>query len=430
MENCVEVLDNKRSPINANERKHRSGPVPYYGATGQVGWIDDYLFNEEIILLGEDGAPFLDGAKNKAYIISGKSWVNNHAHVLKAIKTITSNKFLAYFLNQFNYRDYVTGTTRLKLNQSRMREIPVLLPLLNEQHRIVTKIESIFAQIDACKKNLEGLVSQSSSSHGSLAQLRSRVLKQAFEGKLVPQNSDDESAEMLLKKLCIDSKIDPVLDDLPKGWLSVALGLIIEPSNEKFNPKTKENRTYMGLEHIESSTNRIVGYGDSNATKSTKTVFRKGDVLYGKLRPYLNKVCIPNFDGVCSTDILVFPKNPHLYNKYLSWFLSTDEFVRHATKHSTGVTLPRVNFKTIAKYSFLLPPLHEQRRIVAKIESIFTKINTMNTYIKSTLRLLDMLKSRTLRQAFEGKLVPQDPNDEPATRLLEQIQYGSSKDVQ
>src|SRR5437762_9259028 len=79
----VDILDSRRIPVNSDERAKRVGDVPYYGATGQVGWIDDCIFDEELVLLGEDGAPFLDHTKPKAYMIRGKSWVNNHAHVLR-----------------------------------------------------------------------------------------------------------------------------------------------------------------------------------------------------------------------------------------------------------------------------------------------------------------------------------------------------------
>ena len=79
----VDILDSQRVPINSEERAKRLGKVPYYGATGQVGWIDDHLFDEELVLLGEDGAPFLESTKPKAYLIEGRSWVNNHAHVLR-----------------------------------------------------------------------------------------------------------------------------------------------------------------------------------------------------------------------------------------------------------------------------------------------------------------------------------------------------------
>ena len=154
LENCVEILDGKRIPINSGERQQRQGDIPYFGATGQIGWIDNYIFDEELILLGEDGAPFFDNIKDKAYMINGKSWINNHAHVLKRISILLINKFLCHYLNQINYHNLVSGTTRLKLNQSSMKKIQILLPPLNEQKRIVSKIESIFAQIDAGRESV------------------------------------------------------------------------------------------------------------------------------------------------------------------------------------------------------------------------------------------------------------------------------------
>ena len=201
LEICIEILDRKRIPINSNERKQRQGTIPYYGATGQVGYIDDYLFDEELVLLGEDGAPFLDHFKTKAYVIKGKSWVNNHAHVLKGVKEILLNEFLCHFLNQFQYHSYVTGTTRLKLNQSRMKNIPITLPPLLEQHRIVSKIESIFARIDAKQKELEILEARLKSIPDSFDMLKGSILKLAFEGKLVPQDPNDEPASVLLEKI-------------------------------------------------------------------------------------------------------------------------------------------------------------------------------------------------------------------------------------
>ncbi len=143
----VEILDGKRIPIKEDEREKRNAGkpvselVPYYGATGQLGWINDYIFNEELVLLGEDGAPFFDVMKNKAYIINGKSWVNNHAHVLKAKAGVSLNSFICNYLNIFEYNGYVSGTTRTKLIQSEMRRIPIPLPPLPTQRRIVSILE-------------------------------------------------------------------------------------------------------------------------------------------------------------------------------------------------------------------------------------------------------------------------------------------------
>ena len=142
LESCVDILDNRRVPINSKERAKREGKVPYYGATRQAGWIDDYIFDEELLLLGEDGAPFFDRTKNTAYIIKGKSWVNNHAHVLRALSSLTSN----IYLNQIDFTGFVVGTTRLKLNQSAMKKILVKLAPLAEQKRIVNVIEKLLCE--------------------------------------------------------------------------------------------------------------------------------------------------------------------------------------------------------------------------------------------------------------------------------------------
>src|ERR1039458_192262 len=149
---CVDVLDNQRVPVNSDERAKRQGDVPYYGATGQVGWIDEALFNDELLLIGEDGAPFFDKSKPIAYVIKGKSWVNNHAHVLRAKSGISSNQYLKRFLDCFDFHEYVNGTTRLKLTQGAMNRIPVRLAPLAEQRRIVAKLAKLLGQVDACQQ--------------------------------------------------------------------------------------------------------------------------------------------------------------------------------------------------------------------------------------------------------------------------------------
>ena len=216
---------------------------------------------------------------------------------------------------------------------------------------------------------------------------------------------------------------------LPKGWIKTQIGTITQPSKEKFEPQNSKSRIFVGLEHIETNTNKILKKGNSKNTKSTKTVFHAGDILYGRLRPYLNKVCIPNFDGVCSTDILVFPKNNNFSSRYVLHFLSLPKFVSFATRNSTGVQHPRIKFDAISKYDIPLPPLNEQKRIVFKVESTCTQIDTAEKYLTSTLILLNSLKISTLKQAFEGRLVPQDPNNESVETLLKKTHKRSEKNL-
>ncbi|HSO59801.1 MAG TPA: restriction endonuclease subunit S [Desulfobacterales bacterium] len=148
----ADILDCKRVPVNSKERENRTGKIPYYGATGQVGWIDDHLFDEELVLLGEDGAPFLEPSKPKAYIIRGKSWVNNHAHVLRARKVPAG--WLAHYLNTISYDGLVTGTTRLKLTQAAMRQIQIPVLSYSTMQGIVAEIEKQFSHLDEAVANL------------------------------------------------------------------------------------------------------------------------------------------------------------------------------------------------------------------------------------------------------------------------------------
>ena len=176
-----EILDNIRKPINATERKQRLKKsnlrYAYYGATGQIGYIDNFLFDFEAVLLGEDGAPFLEPFKNKAYIVSGKYWVNNHAHILRAKDNISINKFLCYFLNTVDYMPYVSGTTRLKLNQFSMKQIKIPIPPIETQKEIVSILDKSFESADNMLKYVEDSLDKAEL-------LKRALLRDAFNAKL------------------------------------------------------------------------------------------------------------------------------------------------------------------------------------------------------------------------------------------------------
>jgi type I restriction enzyme S subunit len=142
-----------------------------------VGTIDVALFDEDLVLLGEDGVQFFDVDKPKAYEVSGPSWVNNHAHVLRCRSNAYEQRLLVHYLNQFDYRNRANGTTRLKLTQAAMNGIPVLTPPLAEQERIVEILEEQLSRLDAALAVADAIEKRS-------AALRRSLLHAAFTGRL------------------------------------------------------------------------------------------------------------------------------------------------------------------------------------------------------------------------------------------------------
>ena len=216
------------------------------------------------------------------------------------------------------------------------------------------------------------------------------------------------------------------LSDLPDGWAWTTLGEIIEPSKEKVNPLAIEEVPYISLEHIEKDTGKLSGHGRSSDVRSSKTKFNRGDLLYGKLRPYLNKVYVSDFEGVCSTDLLVFSKNELLSNAFLLYRFLCRDFVNYASYNVNGINLPRVNFQTLSRFKIPFPPLPEQHRIVAKIEELFTKLDAGINELHNAQSQLKRYRHSVLKAAFEGKLTESwraDHQDEiePASVLLERI---------
>ena len=155
VEECCDILDRQRRPISSKERASRPGNVPYYGAAGQAGWIDEAIFNEPLVLLGEDAIDFASPTSKKAYSISGPSWVNNHAHVLRPRKQILDCLMLELLLNDVDYTNYAVFGTRSKLTQASMKKIKVSLPPLAEQRRIVDLVGAIDTCIDALEVQVE-----------------------------------------------------------------------------------------------------------------------------------------------------------------------------------------------------------------------------------------------------------------------------------
>jgi type I restriction enzyme S subunit len=187
-------------------------------------------------------------------------------------------------------------------------------------------------------------------------------------------------------------------------WAQAPLGALVRPSKEKVDPQAVPDAPYLSLEHLQSGTNRIVGAGKAAEVTSTKAVFKSGDVLYGKLRPYLNKVARPTFDGVCSTDILVFKENGKIDNGFLLYWLSQKEVVEYANHNMKGNSLPRVAFEDLARLPILYPPLDEQRRIAARLDDLLGRVASTRERLDRVPAILRRFRQSVLAAAFTGAL--------------------------
>ena len=344
------------------------------------------------------------------------------------------NKYLFYFLMSFRNKliNKRFGGAQPNISQEIVRDVIFPLPPLPEQYRIVNKIEELFTKLDAGVDALKKIKIQ-------LKRYRQAVLKNAFEGKLTQQwreahKGELEPASVLLEKIKEQRKkeskgkvkeLPPIdtseLPELPEGWVWTRVGELIEPNKETVDPKKIKRMPYIGLEHIEKDKGKLLGYGNSNEVKSTKTLFHKGDLLYGKLRPYLNKAIVSDFEGICSTDILVFPSNQFILNKFLLYRFLYSDFSNYVTQRMSGVQHPRINFGSLSEFILAIPPYLEQYKIVEKMETHLSVVDQLENVVEQSLKQAERLRQSILKQAFEGKLVPQDPTDEPADKLLERI---------
>ena len=292
--------------------------------------------------------------------------------------------FLVNFLRSYTFekqlaeRKLLKGTTQKFIPLGNLRKINIPLPSINVQLSIVSKIEELFSELDKGIENMRSAQQQ-------LKTYRQAVLKWAFEGKLTNENVKDGA--------------------LPKGWNVYELKEIITISTKKHAPKMPELLFYIGLEHIQKHTGKLTTTVGWEMIKTIKNKFQKGNILYGKLRPNLNKAYLANEDGVCSTDILVIQVNSRILAQYLHPILLSIDFVNKMSENTSGVNLPRVSTKFILEYKIALPSIKEQIKIIQEIERRLSVADKMEESITQSLQQAEALRQSILKKAFEGTLV-------------------------
>ena len=380
LNSICEILDNKRKPLSDNERQERiknkniDDLYPYYGATKQVGYIDDYIFNDELILLGEDGVMFYDPTKPKAYLIKGKSWVNNHAHVLKIDNTKANTNYILYYLNIFNYQGYVSGSTRLKLNKSKMCEIPIPLPSLEKQNQIAKTLDKVNELIELRKESITKL-------------------------------------DALAKSIFIDMFGDPVSN--PKGWRIGKLENLVE--KEKNSLKTGPFGSSLKKEFYVDSGYKIYGqeqviaddfeygdyYIDEKRFLSLKNyAIKTNDVLISLVGSFGKIAIVPKVfkEGIINPRLMKISFNSKVYNSiFFKYLFYSESFNQQIKSLSHGGTMGILNLTILKNLIYINPPIELQNKFAKIIE----KIEEQKSLYEKELEKLEENFQALLQKSFQ-----------------------------
>ena len=394
--------DGDRVPVSSKEREDRAKIYDYYGASGVIDKIDDYLFDKPLLLIGEDGANLISRSTPIAFIAYGKYWVNNHAHVIDSLEFITL-KYLEIYINAIDLKSFVTGTAQPKLNQANLNQIPIMLPPLEEQERIVAKVDELFELIDELDSNKQELLE-------NIFNIKNKVLQLAIQGKLVEQCEDDEPASVLLERIKVEKeqlikdkiikKEKPLPEisneekcfTLPKGWEWCRLGDIckqITDGAHKTPTYVEKGIPFLSIKDISK------GYIDFSNTKfiteeeHERLIKRcnpqNGDLLFCRIGT-LGKFKVIDVNEQFSIFVSVGLIKPFKYiqAKYLEILLNSPMLYGQYDKIKVvGSHTSKLNLGDIPKLLITIPPLEEQKRIIVKVNLIMDYLDKLQQEIES-----------------------------------------------
>lgn len=354
-------------------------------------------------------------AGNIAVINEEKVCLGQRTVLLRPITHCILPQYLAYYIlapsSQQNLIEKSSGTTVAHVNLSDFRPYMIAVPPIEEQNRIVNKVMDLLPLIE---KYSSFDVELARINDEIRNRLKKSVLQKAIQGRLIPQIEEEGTAQELLEQIkaekqrlvkegklkksapkdsvifkgddnkyyekigkkivCIE---DEVPFEIPNSWVWVRLGAIVDFSKSQTisSSMLDMDSWILDLEDIEKDSGRLLQKKRMKdlLSKSDKHLFCKGNVLYSKLRPYLNKVIVADEDGACTTEILAFDFG-HIYNKYAQAYLMSPFFVDYANSDSYGIKMPRLGSKRGNNALFPLPPFKEQQRIVAQIEKLFEQL--------------------------------------------------------
>ena len=455
----TESFDKKRKPVSLDERNKIKNPkiYPYYGATGIIDYIDEYIFDGKYILLGEDGANLLSRSKENAFIACGKFWVNNHAHILKN-KSAIIDKFFVYFYNNLDLKEYVTGSAQPKLNAVNLSKIKFILPPLEEQKRIVEKLDSLFEKIQKIKEIIEEVKEKTTSR-------REAILSKAFSGELTEkwrgENHTENARELLVKindekirvwedeckkaedegrkkpakpklktidEMLVGAEEEPYR--LPNNWIWTRLGDITNVVSGG-TPSTSKEEYYNGNipwitpKDLSNYKEKYILNGARNITeeglkKSSAVLLPINSVLMSSRAP-IGYVVINKKEVSTNQGFKSFTPSISYIPEYLYHYLKKSK--NYLESIATGTTFKELSGDKAKKIIFPLPPLEEQKEIVRVLDKVFEEENRISELI-SLENKIEILEKTILDRAFRGELGTGNNDDEPAIELLRRCLEG------
>ena len=362
--NIEELLinrDGERKPVSSAIRSKQKNKVyNYYGAAGIIDKVDGFIFDERLLLIGEDGANLLSRSKDNAFFAEGKYWVNNHAHVLDATDKNLLD-FVAIVINAMKLDDYITGSAQPKLSQDKLNKIPIALPPLQEQKRIVKELNHWFSLVTCIECNKDNL-------QNTIKQTKSKILDLAIHGKLVPQNPTEEPANELLKRINPNAEItsdNGHYQKLPKGWVITSMQTLCTlVDGEKQN----------GIERINLDVKYLRGEREAKVLTSGKYTAAKTLLILvdGENSGEVFRAPVDGYQGSTFKQLSI---HEEMYTDYVLQVINLHR--KTLRENKVGSAIPHLNKKLFKAINVPIPPYEEQKRIVNAINKTFTILDTI-----------------------------------------------------
>lgn len=358
-----EILDSKRVPITATERQ--PGPYPYYGANGVQDYVADYIFDDDLVLLAEDGGNF--GSKDKpiAYRVSGKCWVNNHAHVLKPKEGLNVD-YLCYSLMFYDVTGLVNGATRQKLTQADMRKMEIPLPSLDEQRKIAAVLDKVSDLIAKRRQQLD-------------------KLDELIKARFVEMFGDEHHLD---DWNCVS--VGEVAD--------ICVGVVIKPTQYYTDQGGVPAFRSLNIGAMTIKNADWVYFTKEGHEKNKKSIVCENDVLVVRSgAPGTACVVTKEFSGYNAVDIIIAHPNIEKINSvFLAMFTNMPHGMNQIREKTGGAAQQHFNVGGYKELTVILPPIELQNQFAAFVE----QTEKTKTTISESLQQLETLKKALMQEYF------------------------------